>query len=109
MPEYIIPTHGLLVLSLMAWLWPNFLQWETINMLSAPLKWPLKSVRNSRRTNQRYSVKTAKIKRPILMIRLNKCYFGILAFVVPQRIIDIASDEIKPYLLAVNHDPDFSE
>ena len=29
--------------------------------------------------------------------------------VVPQRIIDIASDEIKPYLLAVNHDPDFSE
>ena len=29
--------------------------------------------------------------------------------IVPQRIINMASDEVKPYLLAVNHDPDFSE
>jgi predicted Zn-dependent peptidase len=28
---------------------------------------------------------------------------------VPQRIINMASDEVKPYLLAINHDPDFSE
>ncbi len=29
--------------------------------------------------------------------------------IVPQRIINMASDEVKPYLLAINHDPDFSE
>ncbi|OGN02425.1 MAG: hypothetical protein A2655_01700 [Candidatus Yanofskybacteria bacterium RIFCSPHIGHO2_01_FULL_43_42] len=29
--------------------------------------------------------------------------------IVPQRIINMAPDEVKPYLLAVNHDPDFSE
>lgn len=29
--------------------------------------------------------------------------------IVPQRIIKMASDEVKPYLLAINHDPDFSE
>ncbi|OGN10101.1 MAG: hypothetical protein A3J46_06805 [Candidatus Yanofskybacteria bacterium RIFCSPHIGHO2_02_FULL_41_11] len=28
---------------------------------------------------------------------------------VPQRIINMAPDEIKPYLLAINYDPDFSE
>ncbi len=29
--------------------------------------------------------------------------------VVPKRIINLVSDEVKPYLLAINHDPDFSE
>jgi predicted Zn-dependent peptidase len=28
--------------------------------------------------------------------------------IVPQRIINMAPDEVKPYLLAINHDPDFS-
>ena len=29
--------------------------------------------------------------------------------IVPQGVINMAPDEVKPYLLAVNHDPDFSE
>ena len=29
--------------------------------------------------------------------------------IVPQGIINVAPDEVKPYLLAVNYDPDFSE
>lgn len=29
--------------------------------------------------------------------------------IVPQEILDYASDKVRPYLMAINHDPDFSE